>query len=79
MGDFGLKMKVILELQEITDANGTVVPSATNEIYFNLKGAGELIGENPVKAEAGIASVLFKGNPRKVRISANLEAPGIVK
>lgn len=52
---------------EITDRNGTIVPTATHEIYFKLKGEGELIGQNPVKAEAGIATILLKTSTKSVK------------
>jgi len=46
---------------KITDANGTIIPTATNEITFILaEGNAELIGENPVKAEAGVATIILK-------------------
>ena len=46
---------------KITDGNGTVIPDATNEVTFALsEGNAELIGENPVKAEAGIATIILK-------------------
>ena len=46
---------------KITDINGTIIPTANNEITFALSdGNAELIGENPVKAEAGIATIILK-------------------
>ncbi len=46
---------------KITDANGTIIPTATNEVTFALTNENaELIGENPVKAEAGIATIILK-------------------
>lgn len=52
---------IILVHAHIVDANGTTVPTASNEVVFEVSGEGSaLIGENPVKAEAGIASILLK-------------------
>lgn len=46
---------------KITDENGTIIPDATNEVTFALsEGNAELIGDNPVKAEAGIATIILK-------------------
>jgi beta-galactosidase len=46
---------------KITDTNGTIIPTANNEITFAITdGNAELIGENPVKAEAGIATIILK-------------------
>jgi beta-galactosidase len=46
---------------KITDSTGTIIPTATNEVTFTLTEANaELIGENPVKAEAGIATIILK-------------------
>ena len=54
---------------KITDENGTVIPDATNEVTFALsEGNAELIGENPVKAEAGIATIVLKTSSLKKSI-----------
>ena len=44
----------------ITDKNGTVIPNYTGPVKFNIEGNAELIGENPVQCEAGIASIILK-------------------
>lgn len=48
---------------EILDANGTVVPSANHEVIFEVEGSAVIVGENPVQAEAGIATVLLQSRP----------------
>jgi beta-galactosidase len=63
---------MIFVYAKITDANGTIIPTATNEVTFTLtEGNAELIGENPVKAEAGIATIILK--------TKNLKSPVQVK
>jgi beta-galactosidase len=63
---------VVFVYAKITDANGTVIPTATNEVTFALTGGNaELIGENPVKAEAGIATIVLK--------TKNLKSPIMIK
>ncbi|MBC8082318.1 MAG: glycoside hydrolase family 2 protein, partial [Hymenobacter sp.] len=60
----------------VVDANGTVVPDAANTVVFSAQGA-ELVGDNPVKAEAGIATLLLRAGrkPGAVRVTAT--APGL--
>lgn len=54
---------------KIVDANGTIIPTASNEVTFTLaEGNASLIGENPVKAEAGIATIVLKTNDLKKNI-----------
>ncbi len=44
----------------ILDKNGTLVPTASNSVTFELSGPGRLIGHNPIEAEAGIASIVVE-------------------
>ena len=68
---------VVFVYAKITDANGTIIPDATGEVTFALgAGNGELIGANPVKAEAGIATILLKTSNLKtpIKITASSES-----
>ncbi|WP_217988286.1 hypothetical protein [Aliifodinibius salipaludis] len=46
------------------DENGTVVPDAYHEIHFEVKGNAELVGQNPISAEAGIATILLRAGDK---------------
>lgn len=46
----------------ILDENGTVLTNIDDKIEFNLEGNAKFIGENPVKLEAGVATILLKTN-----------------
>ena len=66
---------VVFVYAKITDANGNYVPTASNKILFKIEGDAELIGDNPVISEAGIASILLKVGKTKgdILISAYSE------
>ncbi|MBC7887963.1 MAG: glycoside hydrolase family 2 protein [Ferruginibacter sp.] len=66
---------LLLVYARIVDANGTLVPGAEHLIKFSVKGNAALIGINPIKAEAGIATILLKTGemPGEITISANAE------
>ncbi|GAB3290950.1 glycoside hydrolase family 2 protein [Hymenobacter tenuis] len=59
----------------VVDAQGTPVPDATTSIRFTATGDAELLGDNPVPAEAGIATVLLRAGitPGTVRLTANAD------
>lgn len=67
---------VLFIYAKITDENGTIIPDYDGEITFGLEGKNaELIGENPIKAEAGIATILLRTSsfraPIKITAKAN--------
>ncbi|MGQ7946111.1 glycoside hydrolase family 2 protein [Flavobacterium sp. WC2509] len=54
---------------KIVDKNGTLIPTATDEVTFALTdGNAELVGGNPIKAEAGIATIVLKTKDLKKKI-----------
>ena len=70
---------VVFIYASIMDANGTIVSDATNSVEFSIEGENaELIGQNPIAAEAGIATILlrtknFKKSIKIIAKSANLK------
>lgn len=47
---------------DLVDARGTTVPTGRSPIFFGTDGGTTLIGQNPIAAEAGTATVLLEGN-----------------
>lgn len=70
---------VVFVYASIVDSKGTIVSDATNLVEFSLEGENaELIGQNPIAAEAGIATILLRTKnfkkPIKIKAkSANLK------
>jgi beta-galactosidase len=58
----------------ILDKNGTLITDINDKIQFEFIGEVELIGENPVKIEAGIATILLKTNKqtKEIEVSAKM-------
>ena len=61
----------------ITDANGTVVPDATNAIKFSVNGVAGIIGDTDVNAEAGISSILLKAGDVAGKINITASSPDL--
>jgi beta-galactosidase len=75
---------VVFVYAKITDEFGTIIPDAINEVNFTIsEGNAELIGANPVKAEAGIATILLKTShlktPIKITASSDQLQKGTLK
>jgi beta-galactosidase len=51
----------------VVDENNTVISDFKGNIQFNIEGKGIFIGENPVKVEAGVASILLKTNTKNLK------------
>lgn len=63
---------VVFAYASVVDENGTVIPDAEHEIHFEIEGNAKLIGQNPISAEAGIATILLRAgdSPGTVMITA---------
>ncbi len=61
----------------IVDENGTINPLAENSIKYTISGDAELIGSNPINAEAGIATILLKAGENKGSINITASSEGL--
>lgn len=63
---------VVFVYATMVDSTGNPVHNADSLVEFSVRGNAELIGANPVRAEAGVASILLRSgvNPGKIMIRA---------
>jgi beta-galactosidase len=59
----------------LVDSAGNTVITSDSPVEFSVRGNAELIGNNPINAEEGIASILLRAgtNPGKIMIKATSE------
>lgn len=68
---------VVFAYAKITDANGTLVPDATNEVTFSITGNAAIIGTAKINAEAGIATIVVRTQNLNEKISVTAVATGL--
>ncbi len=68
---------VVFVYASIVDENGTVIPDESKPIKFSVEGDAELIGDNPIDTEAGIAAILLKAGNTPGSITLKTEAKGL--
>lgn len=68
---------VVFVYANIVDENGVVVPDTTYSIQFSMEGDADLIGQNPIDAEAGIATILLRAGNSAGTITIKAEAEGL--
>jgi len=63
---------VVFVYATICDSEGNTVTGADDSIQFTVTGSGKIIGQNPINAEAGIATILLQaGNtPKEIVVEA---------
>ncbi|MCP9611739.1 glycoside hydrolase family 2 protein [Coprobacter tertius] len=54
------KNDLIFVYARIIDKNGTLVNTASDRVYFKVKGNGSIVDDSPVEALGGIATILLK-------------------
>jgi beta-galactosidase len=69
---------VVFVYATICDANGKQVSESDASIQFSIKGNGKLIGQNPVPAEAGIATILLQSTTSSGNITIEAKAQNLV-
>ena len=68
---------VVFVYATVCDANGNAVMDADVPVEFTVKGAARLIGQNPMKAEAGIATILLQADKKGGKIRIEAKADGL--
>lgn len=54
------KKDVVFVYASVVDENGVRIPDANQPVRFTVEGDAKLIGQNPINAEAGIATILLQ-------------------
>jgi beta-galactosidase len=71
---------VVLVRASLLDRNNTVVPTDSSPVTFRVtSGPGELIGTNPINAEAGIATILLRTTGVKGAITVSAAAENVTR
>ena len=68
---------VVFIYASVTDPEGTVIHTDNRPIGFTVEGDAELIGQNPINAEAGIATILLKAGRKTGVIKVTAFAEGL--
>jgi beta-galactosidase len=68
---------VVFVYATVCDATGNPVSGSNTAIQFSVKGNGKLIGQNPISAEAGIATILLQASAIPGNITVEAKAEGL--
>lgn len=55
------------------ETEGSIFPSSSHEVTFELNGPGQLIGLNQVATKAGVTTILYRADPSLLGITAASE------
>ena len=68
---------VIFIHASITDLTGNILSGSDLPVRFILEGDGKLIGMNPIRSEAGIASILLRAGTHPGKLVIRAESEGL--
>lgn len=61
----------------VVDDNGTRLTNVQHSVRFNVEGEATIVGQNPIEAEAGIATVLLQAGNMPGEVIITAEADGL--
>jgi beta-galactosidase len=61
----------------VVDKNGTVLPTAANEVRLTVGNLAQVIGVDAIKAEAGVATFLIKAGAKKGLLKVQATSEGL--
>jgi len=68
---------VVFVYASVVDKQGNPVPGAEYPIQFHVSGNAELVGQNPIVSEAGIAAIVLATQNRQLPVTITAEAGGL--
>lgn len=68
---------IVFVYATILDKSGTIITDANDKIQFSINGNAQLIGENPVSFEAGVATILLKTNKKTKTVEITAKAKNL--
>lgn len=68
---------VVFVYASITDSRGICIPTNNSSVSFSVQGDAEIIGRNPIRAEAGIATILLRAGESAGQVTIRAEASGL--
>jgi len=68
---------VVFVYASIVDNKGVTVPEDSSSVTFSVDGAAELVGQNPITAEAGIASILLRAGNQEGEVTVRAKSNGL--
>lgn len=68
---------IVFVYASLVDKNGTIITDTNDKISFSITGNAQIIGENPVSIEAGVATILLKTNKQTKTVEITAQAKSL--